>query len=264
MLQASLIIPFYKDLEALELILTALNGQSAKGRFEVIIAEDDDATATRSFLEKIQPALNYPLQHTSQPDEGYQRSKALNNGIRIAKNELIVFTDGDCIPHKHFIKSYLAEAKDDLLLYGRRVNLGEKFSRQIRQTKQLDKLNLLSLLLSDSTRVTEGLFLPFYPASFKSKRQPWGCNMGAMKKNITAVNGFDEDYKEWGPEDLDLYWRLTQAGCASQSVKYQAIIYHLYHKTKGVTDVAERGKKLFDDKVKAGIIFCKNGLVKAG
>src|ERR1051326_8993412 len=50
---ASLIIPYYKDIIALELILTALNKQSAKGQFEVIIAEDDNAAETKEFLVKI-------------------------------------------------------------------------------------------------------------------------------------------------------------------------------------------------------------------
>ena len=165
-MKASLIIPFYKDLAALELILQALCFQSAKGRFEVVIAEDDDAPKTVSFLEKIQPQLNFPLQHISQPDEGYRRSKALNNGLRIAKHDLIVFTDGDCLPHRHFIRSYLNKAADKKLLYGRRVNMGEKFSAILRETKDDSTVNFLSLLLSDSSRVAEGLYLPFYPASW--------------------------------------------------------------------------------------------------
>ena len=48
-MEASLIIPFYKDIPGLELILIALNKQSAKGSFEVIIAEDDNALTTKEF-----------------------------------------------------------------------------------------------------------------------------------------------------------------------------------------------------------------------
>ncbi len=261
-MKASLIIPFYKDLSALELILQALCRQSAAGQFEVVIAEDDDAPKTVSFLNNIQPLLNFPLQHISQPDEGYRRSKALNNGLRIANNELVIFTDGDCIPHRHFIQSYLNNAADKKLLYGRRVNLGEKFSAKLRHTKDDAAMNFLSLLLSDSSRVAEGLYLPFYPVSWISKRQPWGCNMGAMKKDILAVNGFDEDYREWGPEDLDICKRLELYGCVLESVKYKAIIYHLYHRTKGTDEVAARGMKLFEEKMKEGKVFCSSGIVK--
>ena len=259
---ASLIIPYYKDLVALELVLTALNKQSAKNRFEVVIAEDDNDPETKKFLDKHKASFQFEIQHVTQEDKGYRRSKALNNGIKVAKNELIIFIDGDCIPHRHFIKNYLAEAKENLLLYGRRVNLGEKISNQLRQSKKLFSLSFFSLLLSDSNRVTEGVYLPFYPNCLKSKRQPWGCNMGALKKNIIAINGFDEDYLEWGPEDLDFCHRLIQSGADTRSVKFQSIIYHLHHTSKGAAEVIKRGKKIFDEKVNSGIIFCKNGLTK--
>ncbi|HMO61443.1 MAG TPA: glycosyltransferase [Ferruginibacter sp.] len=261
-MKASLIIPFYKDLEALEIILLALNRQSAKNQFEVIIAEDDDAAATKTFLSRTRTALHYPLFHSTQPDEGYQRSKALNNGIRMANNELIIFTDGDCIPHRHFIKAYLHRAAPQYLLYGRRVNLGPQYSQKVRTQKKLDPLQWHKLIWSDSNRTAEGLYLPWYPQALKSKRQPWGCNMGILKENLLAINGFDEDYREWGPEDLDLYSRLIQSGCSSYSLKYEAIIYHLYHTSKGLPEVVQRGQELYQRKMEAGIIFCMNGLIK--
>jgi GT2 family glycosyltransferase len=260
--KASLIIPFYKDIQALELILLSLNRQSAKGMFELVLAEDDNATETVNFLEKIKPSLLFPVQHVSQPDEGYRRAKALNNGIAAAQNPLLIFSDGDCILHTHFIKSYLQRAGQNIFLYGRRVNLGQAFSEALRQSKDITTLNMPSLFGKGNSRIAEGFYLPFYPGFLKSKRQPWGCNMGMLKNDIEAVNGFDEDYKEWGPEDLDVFWRMKQNGCQSRSLKYNAIMYHLYHPTRGLTEVAERGKKMFNDKVKAGHIICRNGLVK--
>lgn len=262
-MKASIIIPFYKDLPALELILVALNEQSARGRFEVVIAEDDDAPQTIHFLSAITPQLHYPVKHVQQPDEGYQRSKALNNGIREASNAFIIFIDGDCIPHRHFVKNYLRNAAPNVLLYGRRVNLGKQLSASLRASKNLGLLTFLTLLRSDSSRVAEALYLPFYPAAFKSLRQPWGCNMGTLKAHLISINGFDEDYKEWGPEDLDLCWRLGELGCRMQSVKYASILYHLFHVSKGVAEVAARGKQLYEEKKKMGLVFCKNGLTKS-
>jgi len=261
---ASLIIPYYKDIPALELILIALNKQSAKGDFEVVIAEDDNAPETALFLERIKPSLLYPVQHIAQEDIGYRRAKALNNGIKIAQGNFIIFTDGDCIPHKHFIRSYLRESEEKKILYGRRINLSEKISLQLRHTKSLNKLNMLSAALAGSTRVVEGLYLPFYPQAWKSKRQLWGCNMGVLKKHLLEVNGFDEDYAEYGPEDLDICIRLQRSGCILKSVKYQAIIYHLYHKTRALDDVMKRGKKLFDEKMNSLELFCRNGIIKTG
>ena len=78
---ASVIIPYYKDLVALELVLTALNNQSAKNRFEVVIAEDDNDPETKIFLDKHKASFQFEIQHVNQEDKGYRRSKALNNGI---------------------------------------------------------------------------------------------------------------------------------------------------------------------------------------
>ncbi|MEI9933482.1 MAG: glycosyltransferase [Ferruginibacter sp.] len=258
---ASLIIPFYKDIPALELILLALNKQSVKD-FEVIIAEDDNALETVFFLQKKIPELNFSLQHISQEDLGYRRARALNNGIKIAKNDFIIFMDGDCIPHKHYIKEYIKEKEEKKILYGRRVNLSENFSRQLRTGKSLIKLNMVTLAFTESTRVIESFYLPFYPQIFKSKRQLWGCNMGVLKKHLLEVNGFDEDYAEYGYEDIDIYWRLNKSGCQLKSVKYQAIVYHLYHPSKAASELMDKGKIFFDQKVKDGFWQCKNGLQK--
>jgi len=51
--EASVIISYYKNIPNLELILLALNNQTAKGRFEVIVSEDDDARETIDFLKQI-------------------------------------------------------------------------------------------------------------------------------------------------------------------------------------------------------------------
>jgi glycosyltransferase involved in cell wall biosynthesis len=261
-MKVSVIIPFYKDTEALGLILDALNKQSALGCFEVIIAEDDNAPETLNFINEFMPHLTYPLLHISQEDKGYRRSAALNNGIRIASGELIVFIDGDCIPHKHFIKNYIRHAKIDTILYGRRVNLGRVTSEKIRKTKNLNLLSIPNLLFSDSSRVSEGFYFPNCPDFLKSKRQPWGCNLGAMKKNIEAINGYDEDFKEWGPEDLDFCNRLIRSGCKTFSVKYASILFHLYHKTKSNEELIARGELLLEKKRKTSNFFCENGLIK--
>ncbi len=259
---ASLIIPFYKDIPALELILLALNKQSAKGSFEVIIAEDDNAAETVSFLQKAVSTLDFPLQHVSQEDMGFRKCKALNNAVKIAKYELLIFIDGDCIPHKHFVKEYLKEAEEKKILYGRRVNLSEPFTKELLNTKNINKLNLFNLIGTGSTRIKEAIYLPFAPGFIKSKRKFWGCNWGVLKNELLAVNGFDEDFAEYGYEDFDIFWRLDKDGCRLKSVKYQAIVYHLHHKTRAHDEVMNRVQILYEQKVQIGNIRCKNGLEK--
>ncbi|UAY50995.1 glycosyltransferase [Ferruginibacter albus] len=262
LMKASLIIPFYKDLKGLELIFLALNKQSAKGAFEVIIAEDAEAKETIDFLLTIKPSLQFPVLHTSQEDKGFRKCRALNNAVKLANSDYLVFIDGDCIPHNHLIKEYLALKEKNKVIYGRRVNLSQSITEKLLYTKNIGILTLLNLLTSKSSRVKEGLYLPFVPRSMKSKRQFWGCNWAVLKEHLFAINGFDEDYTEYGYEDIDTYNRLYAIGCRPESSKFRAIVYHLYHRHLGNDDVMARMKSLFEKKQAEGLFRCKNGIEK--
>lgn len=261
-MEASVLIPFYKDIPALDLILDSLNRQSAICRFEVIIAEDDDAPATIDYLEKKKSACKFPIQHISHPDKGFRKCKALNDAVKVATTDYLIFIDGDCLLHPKFIEQYLMEKEENKILYGRRVNLSEKITQQLYKDKKLGRLHFLNLLFSGSTRVKEALYLPFMPAFTKSTRQFWGCNWAILKKHFLDINGYDEDYIEYGFEDLDIYKRMEKAGYELKSVKFQCIMYHLYHITRSKPDVVERMKNLYESKMKEGFIRCKNGIEK--
>jgi len=40
----------------------------------------------------------------------------------------------------------------------------------------------------------------------------WTCNVSAPLEQVRAVGGFDEAYRSWGVEDVDLSYRLHHAG----------------------------------------------------
>jgi hypothetical protein len=61
---------------------------------------------TVEFLNKARHTHDYTIQHISQEDIGFRKTRILNNSIKIAKGEKIVFIDGDCLLHKHFMKEY--------------------------------------------------------------------------------------------------------------------------------------------------------------
>ncbi len=261
-MQASVIIPLYKDLKGLELILKALNNQSALGRFEVIVAEDDNATATIDFLKGMCLSLNFPIKHISHEDKGFRKCKALNDAATIADSDYLIFIDGDCIPHRHFVKQYLKEKEENRILYGRRVNLDEKTTNRLKQSGDLSILNFRQLLFTESSRVKEAIYLPFMPDALKSKRQFWGCNWAILKKHFLYINGYDEDYILYGFEDLDIYSRMDKAGFTLKSVKFQCIVYHLYHASRADGEIVSKMKKLYEEKMKQGKYRCINGIEK--
>ena len=265
-MQASVIISYYKNIANLEILLTALSLQSSKGTFEVIISEDDDAIETKDFIREKQSQLSFPLIHVSQPDAGFRKCKALNASIGAASTDFMLFLDGDCVPHRHFIKQYLFAKKPGRVLYGRRVMLSEKKTNNLFLNKYVHRFGFIDLLLTGCKRVEEGLYLPFVPQVFKQKSSGrlLGCNMGILKKDVLAINGFDEDYMfAGGGEDSDIEWRLESLNNVSfYSMKFCAIVFHLYHPDRFTKAMEMKNNIVLSSKIKENHFVCINGINK--
>lgn len=258
----SIIISFYKNIPALELIFEALKRQTFRD-FEVVVAEDDNATATAECMQKLQPSCFFPIKHVCHEDLGFRKNKILNDAIKVAAGDKLVFLDGDCIPHRKFLAVYNKYMQEGFFYYGRRVWLSQKISDKALGTSNPKVFSLLNLYLTKSRRVSEGWFLPGRPA-IKNGRQIWGCNWGVLKKHILDINGFDEDYSFPGSgEDLDIDWRLKKLGLTLVSLKNKAIQYHLYHKMWYNKEMVEVGLRMCDEKQREGGYFCKNGIEKS-
>jgi glycosyltransferase involved in cell wall biosynthesis len=265
-MRASVAISYYKNTSNLGLILAALNKQTAKNEFEVIISEDGDAPESVTFINAVKSTFSFPIQHLTQEDKGFRKCKALNNVILKAKSDFIIFIDGDCIPHKKWVHEYLKAKKDGRVLFGRRVMLSEKFSQELATTKALNKLNFYNLITKDTERIEEGFYLSFLPQRFTKKENGilLGCNMGIFKKDLIAINGFDEDYESpGGGEDSDIEWRLKALGNISfYSLKFKAIVFHIYHKVRFAKGAIMPNDIILQQKKEQGFFFCKNGIKK--
>jgi cellulose synthase/poly-beta-1,6-N-acetylglucosamine synthase-like glycosyltransferase len=67
----SVVITTYNRPDALSLVLAGLAAQTA-GEFEVLVADDGSTPATAEMLARLKPALNFPLRHIWQPDDGFR------------------------------------------------------------------------------------------------------------------------------------------------------------------------------------------------
>ncbi len=257
----TVIISYYKNLPNLSLILYALNKQS-NPNFDVIISEDDN-TNMDDFLANQRKINSFPISHINQKEDlGFRKNAMLNKAIKIAKGNTIVFIDGDCVPHKHFIKAYSKAHKDGVFLYGRRVMLDEKISNTLLTKKNLHEASFLKLMFSSSGFVKESLYLSNLSLSFKT-RGLLGCNWGIKKEYLLLVNGFDEDYVAAGVgEDNDIEWRLKAAGLKMKSVKNKAIVYHLYHPRTYAEEKVRQNFALLHKKQQLNKVQCLNGLKK--
>lgn len=261
-MKISIIISYYKVLENLKIILKALNQQSSMD-FEVIISEDDFNQETIDFLEDPEEDYGFEIIHLNQKeDDGFRKNEMLNRSIMAATTDWLVFIDGDCIPHRHFVKEYRKNFETGKLLAGRRVMLGEKFSADLMDTFDLRKLSYKSIATSDSTKTKEGIYSPNLQLALKQKGL-LGCNWGIKKEHLIEVNGYDEDYVHAGVgEDVDIEWRLESLGYTKKSMKNKAIVYHIYHPRSYGEDKVQANLQMFYKKQKEGNLKCLNGIEK--
>lgn len=260
-MKVSLIVSYYKNESNLKLIFKGLNRQSFRD-FEVIVAEDDSNASTVHFIESQQKNVNFPIVLLSQKqDDGFRKNQMLNRALQIAQAEIVCFIDGDCIPHRHFLRTYASLITDDNICFGKRVNLGERITKKIYKTKNFKYLSFIALLFSDSNKIKEALYLPF---SLKFKDTGLlGCNWGVRKVNLLKINGFDEDYTSAGVgEDVDVEWRLRAIGLKMISTKNKAIVYHLHHPRGYTEERVQLNYKKMQKKKESNSIWCENGLSK--
>jgi cellulose synthase/poly-beta-1,6-N-acetylglucosamine synthase-like glycosyltransferase len=256
----SLIISFYKRLDFLELIFKSLDIQSCND-FEVIVAEDNNDPQAASFINEARLIHSYIIKHVTQEDKGFRKTRILNSAVRIAEGEQLVFIDGDCIPHKHFIKEYSKAIDKSHFCYGRRVYCSNKHTELLLTSKNPESINLFNIIINGGKSVGAGLYIPFKKNINKQHRRILGCNWGVCKNSLLEVNGFDEDYKRAGVgEDFDIDWRLKKVGFKVRSMKGKAIVYHLNHKANYHTSDTEFVEKLLAQKKEIGKSYCENGI----
>ena len=243
-MRISLIIAYYKDLQALDLIMQSARLQNYDN-LEVIVAEDNNEQRTVDYLRSID---DLDIVHTSQKDQGIRKARSQNNAIIKSTGEYLIFIDGDCIPYSNFVRAHASLAEAGHVLSGRRVNMSERFSKLMRahklSIKTLEALYpalLPALMIDGASHVGQGIALNprgwLYNKVQNSRKSSnlnlLGCNFSCFKKDIVAIDGFDESYGETAvPDDTDLQWRFEKYGMRFKTCKNAANQIHLYH-TRG-------------------------------
>jgi len=269
MVKASVIAAFYNNIKYLRLVLAGFERQSEKN-FELIIADDGSNDEVVREIESITPNYSFRIKHIWHPDKGFRKNKILNQAILASFSDYLIFIDSDCVPHSKFVEEHLNEKQQSIVLTGRRVNLSKKITDRLTEENIkegfLESNSLLMIedaLFGKSNYVEKGFYLQnkFLRRTLNKKyRGLLGCNFSLYKKDLLAINGFDERYKAPSiGEDSDVEFRLSLNGVKVKSLNQIAVQYHLYHKMQ------ERLQKNLDhfNEVKiSNLAFTPFGLIK--
>ncbi len=265
----SLVIAVYNKPENLRLVLAGCARQSFTD-FEIIIADDGSGPDVKNIVEEAQRQMSCQITYLWHEDRGWRKNTMLNNGIRAARGEHIVFIDGDCIPGRDFMLDHWNEREPNKVLLGRRVETSERWSGALTLEKvhsgEFERYGLSEWadgLLGKSLRVEDGIRIRsrlLRKLLLRNVHGMLGSNFSAARKDLEAVNGFDEEYT--GPgcgEDSDIQYRLSLIGVTGKSLRNLAIQYHIYHPP---TMTSEASWRRFENMKATKITRCNVGLVK--
>ncbi|WP_428617546.1 glycosyltransferase family 2 protein [Shewanella sp.] len=260
-MSTSLIITTYNWSAALNVVLASVETQSCLPD-EVIIADDGSTAETRELIARLATDFPVPLVHSWHEDKGFRLSTSRNRAIRLAKHEYIIMIDGDMVLHPHFVADHLAIAEPDCLVTGKRIKMGPKLS-----SKVLSGMSQPSLL---SRGITRGRKLALR-SQWLSQRCGWGqpdsvegihgCNLGFWRQDALAINGFNEAFEGWGPEDKEFALRMFHNGKWRKRVKFYAVAFHLHHK-ESCRQQLEVNSQLFHSTLKNKSIRCAQGIAE--
>lgn len=260
MSSVSLIIAVYKNIPFLELVLQSVNQQSFRD-FEVIIAEDNNSSEMKNFIDDKITNSKFKISHFSQEDKGFRKNKILNEAVRNAKTDKLVFIDGDCLIHKHFLKNYDIGITNGIVRAGRRIELSKKHTEKLINRKEFKRFSIIELISNKVKYPEKTLYLPAVKFLNSGQKHLLGCNWGIMKSDLEQINGFDEDYEKAGVgEDSDVEWRLLAAGIQIQAITHSALQYHLYHDSHYGQSTLNENLNLMKKKMSLGNYFCDKGL----
>jgi len=223
-----LIINTHNQPEYLSRVLNAVTRQTSVPD-EVLLADDGSEAETATVFTSWAAKQTFPRQHLWQKNEGFRRSRILNQAIARAQSGYLVFLDGDSVPHPRFIADHRELAQHGWFVQGHRALIEQRaavffglgdFSADRRRA-------LLQWQIS-------GLKNAFsWPRPLRRNRADLhgirGCNLAIWRDDLVRVNGYNESFVGWGREDSELAVRLMNSGLQRLDVRGRALCYHLWH-----------------------------------
>jgi len=248
----SILLATYNWPQALKLCLESLATQTDH-QFEIIIADDGSTESTKQIIDAFQSTRSISITHLWQEDQGFRKTKILNQAIEAAKGDYLIFLDADCLVQPDFVARHRELAQKGFLVTGSRVLLNEKLTQELLATSRWDFKLFISKLLE--YRLNGGIN-KYWPLKIKLGNGSWrdykkfvwrrikGCNMACWKTDAQAIDGFDETMTGWGHEDADFVFRLQRHHIKRKSGSWSTEVLHLFHQIHDQSNAAENARRV--------------------
>ena len=218
---ASVVIPTYNRRAELTKTLETLIEQDIDPRgFEVIVADDgssdDTADIARSFAGRLR------LKYYFHEDLGFRPGAARNAGASLAAAPILIFLDSGTLAGPGLVRGHVAAHAESA---ARCAVMGYCYGYNALQEKQWVPEPFDTLRPEEIVR-RYGDYEPFADVRERDFTRlggdpmkwplPWidffTMNCSVPTADFRAVGGFDEMFRSWGVEDLELAYRLYHNG----------------------------------------------------
>lgn len=223
-IKVSVVIPTYNRCDLLGKTLSQFTRQRMPvDEFEIIVADDGSSDDTKAVTESFSGRLQ--MKYTYQEDLGFRAGTARNSGARLAAAPVLVFADTGTMAGPDFLRHHLA-AHGEGDTSGHTV-LGYAYGWNPALPAPLPGLvDALSTLPAEEVverfkgnpdfRDYRHAYLEEEDFDLSRHLLPWpmllSLNFSVPTADYWAVGGFDEEFRGWGFEDLELGHRLFRRG----------------------------------------------------
>ncbi|MBF0441479.1 MAG: glycosyltransferase [Oligoflexales bacterium] len=187
-MKISVVVPIYNEEKLLGALVRSLLGQSLKAD-EIILVDDGSTDNSKALLHELSgqhDTLKYIFQDNSGP------AAARNKGWRKATGDIIIFTDGDCLPERNWIENLVKHFSDEKV-----GGVGGTY-RTLNDGKILARF--IGCEISYKYRGISGVI-----------DVHGSYNLAIRRKILEEVGGYNEVYKKPSGEDWDLTYRISKS-----------------------------------------------------
>jgi GT2 family glycosyltransferase len=178
--------------------------------YEVVVTDDGVRGTAEGLISEKYPWARW----CAGPRRGPAANR--NSGARMGRGEWLLFLDDDCVPVSGFLVAY-ASAAHQFPAYS--VFEGQTVAPHPQQrSDQESPINVKGGVL-------------------------WSCNFGIRRSLFLEIGGFDEKFPFPSMEDMDLQFRLEQAGYTSKFLP-KACAQHPWRPRRGTRFCFESAKSI--------------------
>lgn len=195
----SVVIPALNEESCIAQCLTSVFAQDyPRDQIEVIVVDNGSTDSTSSIARQFSVQVIEEL--------GVGPARARNAGIRIARGEIIVFLDADCVAKSSWLRELLCGNEDN--------SIGCFIGKILPMTGG----GIVSDFIHDRGIISQEALLASNPPVAA------GANIAYRKIIFEEIGYFDENLSE--AEDGDLFWRFVKHKRFNYIFQERAIVFH--------------------------------------